>query len=96
MLPRTIPTDSSCCNDSENVQFDLSTTYCFVHVVIEEKVKGQIFGSTCVKLVKMLQFCWQWSQNVHLVNTIKNQNSLPYVRCFVTMVTQQRRAANGH
>ena len=27
-------------------------------VVIEEKVRGQIFGSTGVKQVKMLQFCW--------------------------------------
>ena len=44
----------------------------------------------------MVQFCWQWSQNAHLVNTMKNQNSLPYVRCIVTMVTQQKRSANGH
>ena len=69
-------------------------------VVIKEKVKGQVFGSTGVKQVKMLQFCWQWSQNVRLVNTIKNRNSLTYVRCFVTMVTQQRWlvtwSANGH
>ena len=69
-------------------------TYRFV--VIKGKVRGQIFGSTGVKQVKMVQFCWQWSQNVHLVNTMKNQNSLPYVRCFVTMVTQQKRSANGH
>ena len=33
--------------DSENVSFDLSTTYRFV--VIEGKVKGQIFGTTGVK-----------------------------------------------
>ena len=65
-------------------------------VVIEGKVKGQIFGSTGVKQVKMAQFCWQWSQNVHLVNTMKNQNSLPYVRCFVTMVAQQKRSVHGH
>ena len=39
-----IYTDSSCYNDSEKVKFDLSTMYRFV--VIEEKVKGQIFGST--------------------------------------------------
>ena len=67
---------------------------------IGEKVKGQVFGSTGVKQVEMLKFCWQWSQNVHQVNTIKNQNSLSYVRCFVTMVmpwvTLQRRSANGH
>ena len=48
----------------------------------------------------MLQVCWQWSQNVHQVKSIKNENSLPYVRCFVTMVTQQRRSppqkTNGH
>ena len=88
MLSRTIPTDSSCYNDSENVYFDISTTYRFV--VIEEKVNGQIFDSTGV------QFCWQWSQNVHPVNTIKNRNSLLYVRCFVAMVTQQRRSANAH
>ena len=76
--------------------FDLSTTYRFV--IIEEKVKGQIFGSTDVKQVKTLQFCWQWSQNVHQVNTNKNQNNLPYVSCFLTtcMVTQQRWSANGH
>ena len=43
----------------------------------------------------MIQFCWRWSQNVHQVNTMKNQNSLPYVRCFVTTVTQQERSANG-
>ena len=65
-------------------------------VVFEGKVKGQFFVSTGVKQVKMIQFCWQWSQNVHLVNTMKNQNSLPYVRCIVTMVTQQKRSANGH
>ena len=69
-------------------------------VVIKEKVKGQVFGIIGVKQVKMLQFCWQWSQNVRLVNTIKNRNSLTYVRCFVTMVTQQRWlvtwSANGH
>ena len=69
-------------------------TYHFV--VIEGKVKGQIFGSIGVKQVKMIQVCWQWSQNYHLVNTMKNQNSLPYVRCFVTMVTQQKRSVNGH
>ena len=69
-------------------------TYRFV--VIEGKVNGQNFGSTGVKQVKMIQFCWQWSQNVHLVNTMKNQNSLPYVRWFVTMVMQQKRSANGH
>ena len=38
----------------------------------------------------MIKFCWQWSQNVHLVHTMKNQNSFPYMRCFVTMVTQQK------
>ena len=27
---------------------------------------------------------------------MKNHNSLPYVSCFVTMVTQQKRSANGH
>ena len=69
-------------------------TYPFV--VIEGKVKGQNFGSTGVKQVRMIQFGWQWSQNVHLVNTMKNQNSLLYVRCIVTMVTQQKRSANGH
>ena len=84
MLSITIPTDSSCYNNSDKVSFDLSTTYRFV--VIEEKVKCQIFGSTGVKQVKMLQSCWQWSQNAQ-VNTMKNQISLPYVRCFVTMVT---------
>ena len=70
------------------------STYHFV--VIEGKVKCQIFGSTGVKQVKMIQFCWQWCQNVHLVNTMKNQKSLPYVRCFVTVVTQQKRSANGY
>ena len=69
-------------------------TYRFV--IIEGKVKGQIFDSTGVKQVKMIQFCWQWSQNVHLVNTMKNQNSFPNERCFVAMVTQQKRSANGH
>ena len=59
-------------------------------VVIEGKVKGQIFGSTGITQVKMIQFCWQCSQNVHLVNTMKNKNSLPYVKCFITMVTQQK------
>ena len=94
MLSKTIPSDTACYNDSKKVWFDLSTTYRFV--VIEGKVKGQIFGSTGVKQVKLIQFCWKWSQNVHLVNTMKNQNSLTYVRCFVTMVTQQKRSANGH
>ena len=51
MLSRTMPTDSSCYNDSEKVKFDLSTTYPFV--VIEGKVKGQIFGSTGVKQVNV-------------------------------------------
>ena len=62
-------------------------------VVIEENVKGQIIGSAGVKRVEMLQSCWQWSQNVHQVSTIKkskNQNSLPYVRCFGTMVTYSK------
>ena len=45
-----------------------------VCVVIEEKVKGQMFGSTGVMQVKMIQFCWQLSQNNHQVNTMKNQN----------------------
>ena len=49
-------------------------TYRFV--VIKEKVKGQVFGSTGIKLVKIPQFCWRWSQNVRLVNTIQIQNSL--------------------
>ena len=56
---------SSCYTDSEKVQFDISTTYRFV--VTEEKVKGQDFGPTGVKHVKILQFCWQWSQNSHQV-----------------------------
>ena len=42
----------------------------------------------------MLQFGWQWSQNVHLVNTIKNLNSL--LRCLSTMVMQQRRSMTTH
>ena len=46
-------------------------TYHFL--VIEEKVRGQNFGSTGVKQVKMLQFCWQWSQYARLVNTIQIQ-----------------------
>ena len=57
-------------------------------VVIEEKVRGQFFGSTGVKLVKIIQFCWQWSQNARLVNTIQIQNSLLYVVCFGNMVMQ--------
>ena len=92
MLSRPIRTDSSCYTDSEELQLDLFTTYRFV--VIEEKVKGQIFGSTGVKQLKMVRFFWQWSQNFHQVNKMKNQNSLSYVRCFVTMVTQQKRSAN--
>ena len=86
MLSRTIPTDSSCYNDSEKVYFDLSTTYRFV--VIEEKVRGQFFGSTGVKQVKMVQFCWQWSQNARLANAIQIQNSLLCVACFGNMVMQ--------
>ena len=88
-----------CCRDPYHqipiitIQKKYSLTYLqrsmYHFVVIEGKVKGQIFGSTGVKQVKMIQFCWQWSQNVHLVNTMKNQKSLPYVRCFDTMVTQQ-------
>ena len=60
--------------------------YCFVN--IEEKVKDQDFGSTGVKYIKMLQFCWQWSQNARLVfvNTSQIQHSLLYAACFVTMV----------
>ena len=60
------------------------------------KSQRSIFWSTGVKQVKMIQFCWQWSQNVHLVNTVKNENCLPEMRCLVTMVTQQKRPANGH
>ena len=44
----------------------------------------------------MFQFCWQWSHYVYLVNTIKNQNCLLYVRCFITMVVQQKRSAGNH
>ena len=58
----------------------------YYFIVIEEKVKGQIFGSTGVKQVKMLQFCWQWSQNACLVNTIQIQNSFLCVACFGNMV----------
>ena len=71
VLLKAIPTDSSCYNDSEKVKFDLSTTYHFA--VIEEKIKGHSFGSKGVKQVKMLKFCWQWSEI--LVNTIQVQNS---------------------
>ena len=71
MLSKTIPTDSSCYNDSEKVQFDLSSRYRFV--VIEEKVKGQVFGSSGVKQINMLHFCWQKFQNAHQVNTIKKK-----------------------
>ena len=69
MLSKTIPTDSSCYTNSENVEFNLSTTYRFV--VIEETVKGQDFASIGVKYVQMLQFCWQWSQNARLLKTIQ-------------------------
>ena len=72
------------------IQKEYSFTYLYRFVVIEEEVEGQDFGSTGVKHVIMLQICWQWSQNVRQVNSIENQNSLPLVRCFVTMVTQQR------
>ena len=57
-------------------------------VVIDEEVRGQFFGSTGVKQVKMLQFCWQKSQNDRLVNTIQIQNSLLCVACFSNMVMQ--------
>ena len=57
-------------------------------VVIEEKVKGQFFGSTGVKRVEMVQFCLQQSQNAGLVNTIQIQNSLLCVACFGNMVMQ--------
>ena len=86
MLSKTIPTDSSCYNDSQNVQFDLSTRYRFI--VIIEMVRGQFLGSTGVKQVKMLQFCWQWPQNACLVNTTQIQNSLLSVACFSNMVMQ--------
>ena len=93
MLSKTIPTDSSCYNDSEkSIVWPIYDVP--FRIVIEENVRGKIFSYTGVKQIRMLQFCWQWSQNVHQVNTIKNQNSLPCVRCFVTMVTQQRRSAN--
>ena len=38
--------------------------------------------------VKMLQFCWLWSQNARLLKTIQIQNSLLYAACFVTMVME--------
>ena len=84
MLSKTIPTDSSCYNDSEKVYFALSTTYRFV--VIEEKVKGHFFWLYGIKQVNMLQFCWQWSQNARAENTIQIQNSLLHVASFVNMV----------
>ena len=86
MLSKTISTNSSCYNDSEKVLFGFSTTYRFV--VIEEKVRSQLFGSTGVKQVKMIQFWWQWSQNARLVNTIQIQNSLLCAACFCNMVMQ--------
>ena len=36
----------------------------------------------------MLQFCWQWSHNVRLVNTIQIRDSLLYAACFVSMVME--------
>ena len=41
---------------------------------------------TGVKQVKMLQFCWQRSQNDRVVNTIQIENSLLCVACFGNMV----------
>ena len=40
---------------------------------------------------KLVRFCSKWSQNVPLVKTFSEKNSLPYLRCFVTMVTRQKR-----
>ena len=86
MLSKTISTDSSCYNDSEkSVVWPI---YDVRFIVIDEEVRGQFFGSTGVKQVKMLQFCWQKSQNDRLVNTIQIQNSLLCVACFGNMVMQ--------
>ena len=66
---------------------------CLMHhfVVIEEKVKGKIFGSRYRgQTGKNAPILLAMVSNVYQVNTIKSQNSLPCVRCFVTMVMQQR------
>ena len=57
-------------------------TYSFL--VIKEKVKGQIFGSTGVKQVKMLQFAGNGLKML-ILYTIQIQNSLLYVACFGNM-----------
>ena len=66
-------TDSSCYNDSEKTSIVLPIDD---HDDVPfrsywRKVKCYIFGSTGVKQVKMIRFCWQWSQNVYQVNTMK-------------------------
>ena len=82
MLSKTIPTYSSCYNDSERVWFDISKTYRFV--VIEEKVKCHIFWL----------YRGQTGKNVPLLlamvslPAIQIQNSLLYEACFGNMVTQ--------
>ena len=64
-------------------------TFTIYHfVILKRRSKVKFFSSAGVKQVKMLQFYWQWSQNVCLVDTIQIQNSLLYVTCFVTMVMQ--------
>ena len=62
---------SSCYNDSEkNIIWSI---YDVPFRSYWRKVKGKICGSTGVKQVKMIQFCWQWSKNVHLMNNEKSE-----------------------
>ena len=75
MLSLTMLANSSCYNKEYSLTYLRRTFRSYWR-------KGQVFASIEVKQVKMLQFCWQWSQNIHQVNTMKIQNSLPYVRCF--------------
>ena len=62
MLSKTIPTDSPCYNDLE--KSIVSPIYDDRLVVIGEKVKGQNFGSTGIKLANMLQ-CYHTPSSFH-------------------------------
>ena len=56
MLSKTIPTDSSCFSNSEK-KHSLTYLQCTISKSVDEMVKGQSFGCTGVRQVKMFKFC---------------------------------------
>ena len=89
MLSKPISTDFSCYNDSEKKR---SIVWHMIYDIPFCSYWGQRSnfwfyrghtGKNAPILLTMVSKCLS-------SNTIKNQNSLPYVRCFVTMVTYSK------